>query len=130
MGMINDTNYKKAEFGKCFAILPDWLMKELDKYNLRAVDRLLYLCLYQHSDTNTGLCYPSYKVIKKYVGVQNNKSIKQGLDRLVDTGLILVVQKGHYSDGINKANTYKVNFLYPDDWLVTVRKSTSSMIST
>lgn len=119
--IINDINYKRAEFGKCFAIVPDWLMKELDHYKLKPLDKLLYLCLYQHADTNTGLCYPSYKVLKKYTGVKNNSSIKKGLDRLVANGLMLVVEKGHYSEGINKANTYKVKFIYPNGWIVLTR---------
>lgn len=118
MANINDLNYKKAQFGKCFAILPDWLMKELSKYNLRPLDKLLYLCLYQHADTLTGLCYPSYKVLKAYTGVKNNASIKQGLNRLVENGLVDIVEKGHYSEGINKANTYKVRYVYPSDWVV------------
>lgn len=121
MVIINDTNYKKAEFGKCFAILPDWLMKELNSLNLKSIDRLLYLCLYQHADVYTGLCFPSYKIIKQYVGIKNNSSIKQGLDRLVDIGLIQVVKKGYYSEGINMANTYKVNYVYPNGWIVTGR---------
>lgn len=121
MAIIYDANYKNVLFGKCFAIYPDWLMKLLGEYKLKTVDRLLYLCLYQHADVNTGKCYPSYKVLKEYTGVKNNISIKQGLDRLVDAGLVEIVEKGHYSEGINRANTYKVRFPYPDDWLVSSR---------
>lgn len=121
MAIICDTNYKVAEFGKCFAIYPDWLMKLLNEYRLKPVDRLLYLCLYQHADTKTGQCFPSYKVLKAYTGISNNSSIKQGLDRLIRSGLIEVLKKGHFSEGINMANTYKVRFIYPDDWLVSGR---------
>lgn len=119
MAIISDENYKVVKFGKCFAIYPDWLMKVLGEYNLKTLDRLLYLCLYQHADTDTGICYPSYKVLRAYTGVKNNASIKQGLDRLVDAGLIEIVKKGHFSEGVNMANTYRVRFPYPDDWLVS-----------
>ncbi len=84
---------------------------------------MLYLCLYQHADVYTGICYPSYKILKQYTGIKNNSSIKQGLDRLGDVGLIQVVKKGHYNEGVNMANTYKVNYVYPDDWLVEERNT-------
>lgn len=110
--IINEISYKTTQFGRGFSILPDWLMSTLDIFKLKPVDRLLYLCLYQHADISTGICYPSYKVLKKYTGIKNNSSIKQGLDKLVQIGLIDIIQKGYYSDGINKANTYKVRYLY------------------
>lgn len=118
---ISDISYKKAEFGKCFSILPDWLMKELHKLNLKGIDRLLYLCLYQHADVNTGICFPSYKILKQYTGVKNNSSIKQGLDRLINIGLVQIVKKGHYDEGVNLANTYKVSYVYPEEWTVCNR---------
>lgn len=120
--VISDLNYKRAEINKKFSIQPDWLMSSLNEYGLRPLDKLIYLCLYQHSDVETGLCYPSYKVLKDYVGIRKDTSIKAGLDRLYKAGLVELIQKGHYSDGINKSNTYKVKFVYPDDWLICERK--------
>lgn len=118
---ISDLNYKKAEINKRFSIQPDWLMSLLNEFKLRPLDRLLYLCLYQHADVETGLCYPSYDILKSYTGVVNNSSIKAGLDRLYDSGLVQLIKKGHYEDGINKANTYKVKFPYPEEWVICER---------
>lgn len=118
---VSNISYKKAEFGKCFSIVPDWLMSELNRLNLKGIDRLLYLCLYQHADVNTGICFPSYKILKQYTGVKNNSSIKQGLDRLINVGLVQIVKKGHYNEGVNLANTYKVNYIYPEEWIVCNR---------
>lgn len=118
---ITDLNYKKAEINKRFSIQPDWLMSSLNEFDLKPLDKLLYLCLYQHADVDTGLCYPSYRILKEYTGVVNNSSIKAGLDRLYEAGLVQLIKKGHYEERINMANTYKVKFPYPDDWLICER---------
>ena len=130
MARIEDVNYKKAGILKGFAIYPDWLMKVLSEYNLKPVDRLMYLCLYQHADIDTGTCYPSYRILKEYTGISNNKSIKNGIDRLVEAKLVEVIAKGYYNqkDKINMANTYKIRFPYPDNWLVSIRESKSKKI--
>ena len=111
-----DECYKKKEFkGGGFAILPDFIMPVMADMGLKPLDRLVYLCLYHHADVETGKCYPSYNAIKSYTGSNSNTSIKHSLDRLEGQGLITFVKKGYYDPVTkeNRANTYKVNYVYP-----------------
>lgn len=120
MAKISDKNYKMVVFKNRFFIQPDWLMGILNDYCLKPVDRLIYLCLYQHADVYTGECYPSYSVLKMYTGISNNKSIKQGLDRLVKVGLIEVVKKGYYDKDkkVSMSNRYRVSYPYPESFVI------------
>ena len=120
MVKISYKNYKMVVFKNRFFIQPDWLMEILNDYCLKPVDRLIYLCLYQHADVHTGECYPSYSVLKMYTGISNNKSIKQGLDRLVQVGLIEIIKKGYYDKDkkISMSNRYRVRYPYPKNFIM------------
>lgn len=120
MVKISDKNYKMVVFKNRFFIQPDWLMEILNDYCLKPVDRLIYLCLYQHADVDTGECYPSYSVLKMYTGISNNKSIKQGLDRLVQVGLIKIIKKGYYDKDkkISMSSRYRVRYPYPKNFIM------------
>lgn len=119
--IISNLNYKMAEISKNFLIYPDWLMGLLNEFKLKPLDKLIYLCLYQHADVKTGLCYPSYKVLGEYTGIKKSASIKASLDRLYDSGLVELVKKGGYSDGVNTANLYKIKFPYPNGFNIVKR---------
>lgn len=120
MVKISDKNYKMVVFKNRFFIQPDWLMEILNDYCLKPVDRLIYLCLYQHADVHTGECYPSDSVLKRYTGISNNKSIKQGLDRLVQVGLIEIIKKGYYDKDkkMSMSNRYRVRYSYPKNFIM------------
>ena len=120
MAKIRDVNYKKVVFKKMFSVHPDWLLPIMNEYGLKAIDRLVYFCLYQHADTKTNICFPSYDKLKEYTGIKNNSSIKQSINRLVKVGLIEVVKKGYYDEEkkVQMANTYRIRYLYPDDFKI------------
>lgn len=62
----------------------------------------------------------AYSILKIHTGISNNKSIKQGLDRLVKVGLIEVVKKGYYDKDkkVSMSNRYRVSYPYPESFVI------------
>lgn len=116
---ISDLNYKKANLHKLFFMMPDCVLPLLSQIKLKPRDRLMYIALFQHSNTETGLCYPSRKRLMECTGLSQEKSVTASIQRLIEVGLVEIIEKGYYDleTGINKANTYKVKFIYPSDWV-------------